>query len=74
MSKKVIRITKGRDPYLQVTALSEYARQQGWKVIKEYVDIAVPTENEMKQLLKDMQDGKIIVVNSDSQEKERDGE
>lgn len=70
MSTKVIRITKGRDTYLQVTPLSEYAKQKGWQVLKEYVDISIPTGKEMKQLLEDMKRGKIIVVNSDSQGKE----
>jgi hypothetical protein len=69
--RKVIRITKGKDPDLQVTPLADYCRQKGWKVIREYVDISIPTGNEMKQFLEDMKERKIIVINSG---KENDGE
>jgi len=34
---KVIRITKGQDPYLEITPLVDYCLQKGWKVIREYV-------------------------------------
>ena len=72
MSKrKVIRITKGQDPYLMVTTLADYCHQRGWEVLKEYVDIAIPTGKEMREFLADMKDGKVIVVNSDSQGKEK---
>lgn len=70
MSRKTIRITKGRDPYLMVTTLADYCGQKGWKVLKEYVDIVIPTGKEMRQLLEDMRNRKVIVVNSDSQGKE----
>jgi hypothetical protein len=69
--RKVIRITKGQDEYLQVTPLADYCRQKGWKVIREYVDIAVPTGNEMRAFLKHMRERKIIVINSG---KENDGQ
>ena len=69
--RKVIQITKGQDPYLQVTPLTDYCRQKGWKVIKEYVDISIPIGKEMREFLKDMKEGKIIVINSG---KESDGE
>ena len=52
--RKVIRITKGKDPYLTVTTLADYCHQKGWTVVKEYVDIAIPTGQEMRQFLKDM--------------------
>ena len=69
---KVIRITKGKDPYLEITPLADYCLQRGWRVIREYVDIAVPTGNEMKQFLEDMKEGKIVVMNPHSQGKEND--
>ena len=71
---KVIRITKGQYPYLEVTPLADYCGQKGWKVIREYVDIAVPTGNEMKQFLEDMKKGRIVVMNPYSQGKENDSE
>jgi hypothetical protein len=36
--RKVLRITKGQDPYLEVTAPCDYCQQKGWIVLKEYVD------------------------------------
>jgi hypothetical protein len=72
--RKAIRITKGQDAYLEVTPLADYCRQRGWKVIREYVDIAVPTGNEMREFLKDMKEGKIVVMNSYSQGEENDSE
>lgn len=53
-----------------VTTLADYCHQRGWKVLKEYVDIAAPTGKELKQFLEYMRHGKIIVVSSDSQRKE----
>lgn len=72
IQRRAIRITKGKAPYLQITALADYCQQKGWKVIKEYVDIAVPTGDEMRELLKDMKEGKIVVMNSHSHGKEND--
>jgi hypothetical protein len=71
---KMIRITKGKDPYLHVTPLADYCLQKGWKVIRECVDIAIPTGDEMKQFLDDMKEGKIVVMNSHSQGKENENE
>jgi len=38
ITRKVIRITRGQDPYLEVTHLADYCQQKGWIVLKEYVD------------------------------------
>ena len=72
--RKVIRIIKGRDPYLMVTTLADYCHQRGWEVLKEYVDIAVPTGNELREFLEHMRDRKITVMNSHTQGKENDSE
>ena len=64
IQRRAIRITKGQNPYIEVTALADYCQQKGWKVIKEYVDIAVPTGDEMREFLEDMKERKIIVINS----------
>lgn len=64
IQRRAIRITKGKAPYLQITALADYCQQKGWKVIREYVDIAVPTGNEMREFLKDIRQGKIKAINS----------
>lgn len=70
MKGKTIRLSKGKDSYLQITPLSEYCRERGWRVLMEYVHIALPTGKELRQLIRDMKDGKIKVVNSDIQGKE----
>lgn len=58
---KTIKITKGQDPYLEVTALSEYCRQRGWRVVNETVEIILPTGKELEQFRLDVRDGKIVV-------------
>ncbi len=62
MTKKTIRIQKGRDPYIKITALSEYARQRGWKVVNEVVTLVLPRGRELEQFNQDIQDGKIVIV------------
>ncbi len=61
MKKQAIQLIKGRDAYLTMTALSDYARQRGWKVIREVVTISMPEGKELEQLLKDLKSGKIRV-------------
>lgn len=60
--KKIIRIIKGNDPYLEVTPLAAYCLERGWKVVGEYVDIIRPQEGELKQFEQDVRDGKIVVL------------
>lgn len=62
MKKETMQITKGRDPYLDMTALSDYCRQKGWRPIKEIVTIMVPEGKELIELQKDIESGKILVV------------
>lgn len=62
MKKKTMQITKGRDPYLDMTALSDYCREKGYKVVKEIVTIRMPEGKELAELLKDIEAGKILVV------------
>lgn len=60
--KEVMQITKGRDPYLDMTPLAEYCLEHGWRPIKEVVTIAMPEGREMEDLQKHLRAGKILVV------------
>lgn len=59
---KTINITRGQDPYLEITALSEYAKQRGWRVVNEVVEIVLPKGKELEQFSQDVQQSKIVVV------------
>ncbi len=59
---KVIQITKGRDSYLDITPLSDYCGKRGWRIVKEIVTIEIPKGRSLKQLLKEITEGKIRVV------------
>lgn len=60
--KKIIRITKGNDPYLEVTPLAGYCLERGWRVVREYVDIVLPSSRELERFKRDVKNGKIIVL------------
>jgi len=60
--KSIVKIIKGTDDYIQMTALSEICRQKGWVIIEERVTIEMPTGKELRQFNKDVRDGKIRVV------------
>lgn len=62
--KNTLQITKGRDPYLDMTALSDYCRQRGWEIITETVTIRMPEGKEREDLQHDLKTGKIRVVES----------
>lgn len=59
---KTTKIQKGTDPYIEITALSEYCRQRGWKVVSETVVIVIPKGRELEQFRQDVRQGKIVVV------------
>ncbi len=62
VQKNTLQITKSRDPYPDITALSDFCRQRGWKVIKEVVTISIPEGRELEDLRKYLKAGKIRVV------------
>ena len=62
MRTKTTTIQKGHDPYIAITALSEYCRQRGWRVVSEVVTIVMPTGRELQQFRQDVAQGKILVV------------
>jgi len=60
--KATVKIAKGTDAFIQMTALSEHCRQKGWVIIEERVTIEMPTGKELRQFNKDIRDGKIIII------------
>lgn len=62
MKRKTITIQKGQDPYVEMTALSEYCKQKGWRIVNETVEIAMPKGKELEQFQQDVEQGKIVLV------------
>ena len=62
MKESNLKIAKGTDAYIQMTALAEYCRQRGWAIIEETVTIEMPTGKELKQFKQDVRDGKIKII------------
>ena len=60
--KATVKIAKGKDTFIQMTALSEYCRQKGWVIIEERVTIEMPTGKELRQFNKDVRAGKIKII------------
>ena len=60
--KKSVKITKGKDRYIEITALSEYCRHRGWRIIEESVIIEMPTGKELLELKKDLRAGTIKII------------
>ncbi len=73
--KKVVRAAlyargstsdKGHDPALQFTPLTEYFKQRGWQIVKQYVDIGISgiksKRPELDKLLDDARKRKIDVI------------
>jgi hypothetical protein len=60
--KPTVKITKGKDSYIEITALSEYCRQKGWAVEQECVTIVMPTGSELRQFNKEVSAGKIKII------------
>jgi phage-related protein len=60
--KPTVKITKGKDGYIEITALSEYCRQRGWRIIEETVTIEMPKGKELLQFKRDVQEGKVIII------------
>ncbi len=60
--KKTIKITKGKDEFIEITALAEYCRQRGYSIIEETVTIKMPTGKELLQLKRDVKTGKIKII------------
>ena len=62
MKNKQVRIIKGKDSLIEMTALSEFCRQRGYRIILEAVTIEMPTGKELKRFNKDVSDGKIKTI------------
>ena len=60
--KPIVKITKGKDSYIEMTALAEYCRQKGYKIIEESVTIEMPKGKELVRFNKDVRDGKIKII------------
>ena len=56
---------KGQDPNLQLTPITAYCKQRGWKVIKKYVDNlsgSAAKRPELDKLIEDAKHGKLDVI------------
>lgn len=64
--RKVIQIATGRsaDSILH-NPLADYARRRGWKIVREYVNIVLPEQEELKQLERDLEAGIIEIVSQE---------
>jgi len=60
VKKPTVKIFKGKEAYLDITALAAYCREQGYRVIEETVTIELPTGKEYLRFRKDVETGKII--------------
>jgi len=57
-----ITIVKGDDPYIAVTALSQYCRERGWRILSESVTIDIPIEGKaLAQFKGDVKSGKVRI-------------
>lgn len=61
-TRATVKIVKGKDAYINMTALSEYCRQKGYKIIGENVTIEMPTGKELRQFNNDVRSGKIRII------------
>lgn len=60
--RPAITIVKGDDPYIAVTALSQYCRERGWRILSESVTIEIPTEGKaLLQFKRDVKSGKVRI-------------
>lgn len=60
--KKTIKITKGKDAFLDITPLADYCRQRGFRVIQEVVTIQMPEGRELEDLSEHLKTGRLRVV------------
>jgi len=62
---RVSTTDKGQDPNLQLTPITAYCKQRGWKVIKKYVDYlsgSTAKRPELDKLIDDAKHGKLDVI------------